>query len=75
MTGAADLSSGGTVTVTGKFRDLQPGAYTILSASSLSFGGVWSVSAATETRTFKLVKVGDSLVLKVFKRGAILIFK
>ena len=72
VTGAADLSNGGTVTISGRFRDLQPGAYTILSASSLSFGGEWSVSAATTARTFGLERAGDTLVLKVFKNGAVL---
>ncbi|MBQ2632108.1 MAG: hypothetical protein IJG13_20725 [Kiritimatiellae bacterium] len=75
VTGAADLSHGGTVAISGRFSDLQPGTYTILTSSSLSFGGEWNLVAETSSRTFSLAAVGDSLVVTVFKNGVILLVK
>ena len=73
--GAADLTSGGTVNVSGNLAALAPGEYPILSAESISWNSSWSVVSSNGRYRFSL-RVSDGVLnLCVTANGMMLIVK
>lgn len=75
VTGAADLSQGGSVALAGSTAKLAVGSYPLLAASPLALGGSWTCESPRRDLKLSLVKSGDQAVLRVMACGTLLLFR
>ena len=69
VTGSADLSTGGALTLSGAVNKLTPGLHALLESGSLTTDGEWSVQGGNPTRKYSVIAQGNTLYLNVRLAG------
>lgn len=69
VTGSADLSAGGTLTLTGAVSELAAGRHAVLSAATLLAGADWTVTGGETTRKYSVRAKEGELYLLMHQPG------